>query len=97
MIINTLMAEEDVLCIECVCVCVLFPRRNSMPLAAANELWDIISINTTLVSTATDTHDYAHTHTTYWRTNTCDSIERKTVNRIKCNFQKVIIAFSCRT
>lgn len=68
MTINTLMAEEDVLCIECVCV--LFPRRNSMPLTAANELWDIISINTTLVSTATDTHDYTHTHTQRTRTQT---------------------------
>lgn len=39
---------------------VLFPR-NPTPLIAANELWDVISINTTLVST--DTHFVARTHT----------------------------------
>lgn len=78
----------------CVYVCVLLPRRNSIPLTAANELWDVISINTTLVST--NTHIIAHTHRHTYATykynllahmHTCKSIKRQTVNRIKRNFQ----------
>lgn len=63
MVINKLMADEDVLYM-CVCVSwsVLFPGRHSIPLTVANELWDLISINTTLVSTINGS---THTHTVY--------------------------------
>lgn len=47
MVINMQMEDEDALCIQYVCV--LFPGRNSIPLTAANELWDVIGIKAALV------------------------------------------------